>query len=131
VADAAAIIGAVCAGAATLISAWSAYKSARASDRLKEEQEKLSEKTDALAQDHERAARDTGRRLYGLIDKVNTLDDRTRTIQRRAEKIPTDSQWAFRMGQTPPTRVLTPEDDEPLTGPKPPPIPPLDDGDGE
>jgi hypothetical protein len=128
VADAAAIIGAMCAGAATLITAWSAYRSARSQDRIREDQEKLSAQTEALAQDHERAARDTGRRLYGLIDKVNTLDDRTRTIQRRAEKIPTDSQWAFRMGQTPPTRVM-PAEDEPLTGPKPPPIPPLDEGD--
>jgi hypothetical protein len=47
-------------------------------------------------------------------------------VQRRVERIPTDSQWAFRMGNTPPTRVM-PAGDEPLAGPAPPRIPPLDE----
>jgi uncharacterized protein HemX len=128
-ADAAAIIGAVCAGAATIITAWSTYKSARSADRLREEQEKLAEQQEALKRDHERAARDTGQRLYGLVDKVNTLDARATAVQRTVERIPTTSQWAFRMGQTPPTRVV--EAAPPLKGPSPPLITPLWDPEKE
>jgi hypothetical protein len=119
-ADAASIISAVCSGAAVIISAaGGAYLAVRQGRALRQ--------AEALKLDHERAARDTGQRLYGLIDKVNTLDDRTQAAQRRIERIPTESQWAFRLNQTPTERVPAMEPlppPPPLKGPKPPIIPP-------
>jgi|GEM_PF-3709950 hypothetical protein len=112
-ADPAAVIAAVAGGVATVLTAWSAYKSARMADRMK-----------ALEQDHARGAKDTGQRLIGLIDKMNTLDDRTQAAQRRIERIPTESQWSFRMGQTPTERVTVVPQNEPLKGPKPPKVAP-------
>ena len=119
-ADAASVISAICSGVAVIITAaGGAYLAVRQGRSIKQAQE--------LKADHERNARDTGQRLLTVIDKVNTLDARTDAVQRQVERVPTTSQWAFRMGVTPPVPMPAPSPGVTVRlGPTPPHIPPLD-----
>jgi hypothetical protein len=134
--DLPATITAACGGVAAIIAAVTGLLNARSANRIRAEQARqemklqlVASKQDALKTDHERSARDLGQRTYALLDSVNTLREQTGTVQRRVEKIPTESQWAFRMGQTPlPGAIVADEPLEvtpPLKGPVPPPVAPF------
>lgn len=105
-ADVATIIGAVGGVAATLITAVSAFLSARTNDRLKGQEFRL----EAMKLDQQRTAQDVGRSTRDIQDTLSTLDDRTQSTQRLTEGI------ALAQGNTP--LPITPV--PPLRGPAPP-----------
>lgn len=111
-ADVAVIIGAVGGATATLITAISAFMSARNTDRLKAQELRL----ESMKMDQERMARDLGQRTRDLQDTLGTIDDRTGSTQRIAEGLA----FAASSGNTPMPI--------PVRGPAPPKVEPIPTG---
>lgn len=111
-ADVATVIAAVGGAAATVITAVSAFISARSNDRLKSQEFKIEQ----LKLELQRTSTDQGRGLRDIQDTLGTLDDRTQSTQRLTEGI------ALAQGNTP---LPTPISPTPLAGPKPPGVAPI------
>jgi len=80
--------------------------------------------TVAAADDQAQGFKDIGKWRYEMNERLARMEERTDTLQRRVERIPTGSQWGYRR-TNPASDPMEETDKVELTGPTPPKIPPV------